>query len=355
MSKAVAGEIAALLGEAYEQGRCLVPSETPGVDDRLRRALSRHVAAGDVVSPMRGLYADARDWAQLSPSDQVLFRARGMQELHPEWVFCGPTAALAWGLDVSESLLGRLHIGCTHGNGHGATDEICRHTYRPEELTGANVEIVDGLRVTEPSQTVFDCLRWSDFPRALGIADSALRTALVDRDALERFIEERRPRTRGRTRALGALGWADERSENGGESIARARMLLLGYVAPELQVAVPKVKVAGAPWRADYCWVRSDGGVILGELDGRCKYADEKILAGRSSIEALADERMRESRISLYDVAVMRFSFELTGHPSEFAALLDAYGVPRRGSVEALPPGEPMVPDWNRLRRRSNS
>lgn len=214
---------------------------------------------------------------------------------------------------------------------------------------------VGGLRVTPPLQTVFDCLRWADFPRGLGIVDSALRREVVGWAELAGYAEsERARRPRDAERVLGTLAWADPRSENGGESIARGRMLLLGYVRPELQVEVPRVVERGRPWRADYCWVRTDGRVILGELDGRVKYVEQELMGGRGIDEVLSDENIRGSRFSLYDVSLMRFRFGVTERPAEFARLLDEYGVPRRGSPLAPPEGAAMVPDWEALRRRGN-
>ena len=158
-------------------------------------------------------------------------------------------------------------------------------------------------------------------------------------------------RPRGSERVEPALSWSDPRSENGGESIARGRMLLLGYARPELQVEVPRVVEEGRPYRADFCWVRADGLVILGELDGRGKYVERELMGGRGIDEVLSDENIRGSRFSLYDVSLMRFRFGVTERPAEFAALLDEYGVPKRGSSLALPEGTPMVPDWDALRR----
>ena len=199
---------------------------------------------------------------------------------------------------------------------------------------------------------MFDCLRWTDFPHGLGIVDSALRTGVVRRSELDEFFSRASPRLHGRDLALATLSWTDPRSENGGESIARARMLLLGYVCPELQVEVPRVMEDGAPYRADYCWVRADGRVILGELDGGCKYVEEEMMGGRSIDDVLSDENIRGSRFTLYDVAMMRFRFGDTEDEGTFRAILDEYGVPLRGSALALPDGTRMVPDWERLRRR---
>lgn len=349
MGRDIGGEIAELLAEAEEGGRCLVLRGRGSA--RVYRVLERRVAAGTVDSPARGLYVSAGRWEGLKTDQRTLFLARGLQEQHPEWVFCGPTAAVAYGVDVSWSLQGNIHVATTR-SGHSPNGTLVhRHPILREGEGASRIEMVGGLRVTSPERTLFDCLRRADFPRGLGMIDSALRAGVVSRDGFASYVESVRDGSRGKDLVRGTLAWADPRSENGGESIARARMLLLGYACPELQVEVPNLVEGGAPFRADYCWVRADGVVILGELDGTDKYVEEEMTRGRSIDEVLSDEKDRESRISLYDVVVMRFRFGLTADPDAFAAHLDRYGVPRRGSELALPDGERMIPDWESIRR----
>lgn len=350
MSRAVDAGIAERLAEAAARGSCYVPE---GQGDDVRRALVRRVARGDVVSPARGMFAETDTWLASKPPARALMIARGLQALHPDWVFCGPTAALAHGIDVSDALTGRTHLavgarGCASG-----TPSLARHRLSSSDGEDPAFEQVAGLRVTPPDQTVFDCLRWSDFAHGLGVIDSALRLGLVGAEGIAEFIEGQRGLRRGVDRALATLAWADPRSENGGESIARGRMLLLGYARPELQVEVPRVVERGQPYRADYCWVRTDGAVILGELDGRVKYVEEELMGGRDIDDVISDENIRGSRFSLYDVSLVRFRFGVTERPGDFAALLDEYGVPKRGTPLALPDGVFVTPDWDRLRRRT--
>ena len=349
MSHTVDREIAELLAAAEEAGSCLVVAgEHP---DRVRRALSRRVASGSVISPERALFVRADLWSELKQDQRTLFVARGLQTLHPEWVFCGPTAAVAYGIDVSWSLQGSIHVATTRGL-HGTRGRLVRrHAVLADPASAARIEVAGGLRVTPPERTVFDCLRRTDFPLGLGVADSALRQGVVTASGLAAFVDSVPYDPRGRAQALGTLAWADPRSENGGESIARGRMLALGYARPELQVEVPRPADGGAPYRADFCWVRADGLVILGELDGTDKYVCEEMTRGRTLDEVLSDERARGSRITLYDVSVLRFRFDLTDDPARFSALLDEYGVPRRGSALAQPDGVHVLPDWNALRR----
>lgn len=349
MSRGVEGEVAELLAEAEEGGRCLVLRGRGSA--RVYRALERRVAAGTVVSPARGLYVSAGRWEGLKTDQRTMFLARGLQEKHPDWVFCGPTAAVAYGVDVSWSLQGNVHVATTRG-GHSPNGTLVhRHPILRQGEGTSGIEVVGGLRVTGPERTMFDCLRRTDFPRGLGMIDSALRSGVVSREEFAAYVESVRDGSRGKDLVRGTLAWADPRSENGGESIARARMLLLGFACPELQVEVPNLVEGGAPFRADYCWVRADGVVILGELDGTDKYVVDEMTRGRSLDEVLSDEKNRESRISLYNVVMMRFRFGLTDDPVAFAEHLDRHGVPRRGSELALPDGTGMVPDWESIRR----
>lgn len=94
-----------------------------------------------------------------------------------------------------------------------------------------------------------------------------------------------------------------------------------------------------------------DGVVIAGELDGAQKRVDPRMTKGKDVEKVLIEERMRESRLTLYDVAVMRFGFGDTEDPRTFTALLDSFGVPKRGSRLALPEGMPMEVDWPSLLR----
>lgn len=351
MSNGVDFELEGLFEASEQLGSCLV---VVGEDaPRIRRALCRRVAAGLVVSPARGLFARAEYWNSLKKDQRTLHVARGLQMLYPSWVFCGATAAVAWGFDVSWSLQDRIHVATTPALHTAAGPVVTRHAILDKDDPERGVHVVAGLRVTSPMRTVFDCIRFASFPLGLGVLDSALRSGLITREGFETFVKTSCGRARGRDQALGSLPWADPRSENGGESIARGRMLLLGYVAPELQVEVPKIVDDGEPYRADYCWIRKDGLVILGELDGTDKYVDEGMTKGRTLAEVLSDENVRGSRISLYDVSVLRFPFSLTEDPVKFAALLDEYGVPKRGSELALPQGSRMIPDWPSLIRNS--
>ena len=80
------------------------------------------------------------------------------------------------------------------------------------------------------------------------------------------------------TRAIDAVGsgWRERcfdgrtaEARNGGESMARAIMIDLGFVPPDLQVEICDLDESDQVVAVDFHWMLPDGGVVVGELDGR--------------------------------------------------------------------------------------
>ncbi|MFZ2756017.1 MAG: hypothetical protein WAY93_04025, partial [Atopobiaceae bacterium] len=137
------------------------------------------------------------------------------------------------------------------------------------------------------------------------------------------------PHVWGIRQARRVASLADGRAENGGESIARATMVELGFALPELQAEF-RDPVGGNAYRVDFLWSLPGGQQVAGELDGREKYVNPSMTGGRTPVEVLTAERRRESRLTACGVKVLRFSLpEVLDHPY-FARLLEAYGIPRR-------------------------
>ena len=102
MSEKVDRELRELFAEAEACGACLRPPE-----ERVRAACARRAGEdGELVSPAHGLYARRTWWDALGYSAQTLAIMRSLQADHPDWVFCGPSAALALGCDVAVSVTG---------------------------------------------------------------------------------------------------------------------------------------------------------------------------------------------------------------------------------------------------------
>lgn len=164
----------ARLTEAAEQGVLLA---THGNAELMW--LRRHVGTDDIAEPESHLFCFQHEWDALTPPERARRTIKGLAEFHPDWAFWGYDAALIWGLEVPNDLLGPRYLvktGCSVALSTGY------RMLRPQ-AAGA-LERVDGVRVTPFWRTVEDCLLRAPFSYGLAIADSALRAKGISRDDL---------------------------------------------------------------------------------------------------------------------------------------------------------------------------
>lgn len=322
--RTVQDEVNEALSAAEERGMCLCVKS-----DRTRRLLERRATAGIVTSPFPRTYARTSYWKSLSPGAQSLHVIRAAAALHPTWVFCATSAAIAHGLQVSEPDPSVVHILDAKNGGHRGK-HVVRHPVPP--AVGEKDKVVAGVRATPLADTISTCLRTLPMPAGLAVADSALRDYGLTREGLAGFVQAQ-PHSRGSRQAFQTIGWADGRSENGGESMVRGIIIELGFCVPELQVLVEDPTRSGGEYRIDYVWDTGVERPIFGELDGAGKYAEQGACGGRGekvSGKAILAERRRESHLTLYDASIVRFSFPEAKDRPFFKALLEWYGVPKR-------------------------
>ena len=182
MSRKVDERIGAELARAEAEGSCLVPATRADRAALMRRVRRRRTADEDrIISPAPAIYARWAHWRSLKPPQRALGIIRGLAALHPDWVFCGPSAALVRGISVSWASLRRTHVVCGSRDGKRLAARIVRHQIDP-----GDVEVVSGVRVTSLARTAFDCMRDASFPDALAVADSVLRLSGMSRGALRR-------------------------------------------------------------------------------------------------------------------------------------------------------------------------
>ena len=315
--------------EEAEQRKSFLVATT----QRDERWLERAVRRGEVIRVRRGVFALRPHWESLGASERMLHTMRAMSFADERLVFAGTSAALAYGLEVSVQ----------------DVREVCLATTRSahaESLDGASQVIVSqdtptrrsGVRVTSFLRTIYDCARTLGFPSALAVVDSALRIKGISGDRLASNVGQACRTRPGIRRALDIISLADGRSENGGESKVRARMIKLGFQVPDLQYEVEDPMRPGHVYRMDYTWKLPDGSLVFGELDGKDKYLDADMTNGRPIEETLLAERRRESRITLDSktVRVMRFSYAEACNERYFSLLLDTYHVPRAEEIPAV-------------------
>ncbi len=320
LKKKVDEQVRISFEEDEARGACLAT-----YSEAVHKDVQARIAAGyDIVSPLPGLYARGDFWRGLTPEQQAIAKMRGLATRHPDWIFRGTSAAVLLGLSVSHRLLDVIEVASPHGTKSRRAGGVrTRHADVDEEPCA----FARGLPVTPVLRTVFDCCRELPFRDAVAITDSALRLGLVNKDQLVAYANDKR-RCRGVAAAHHIAGFADGRSGSGGESMARAAMWELGFVAPELQTEFAD-PMSGWRYFADFCWRTEEGRVIVGEFDGGEKYVDPQMSGGRSVAGVMRAERLRESRLTALVDAVVRFSPAMVADSAEFARLLDTFGVPR--------------------------
>ena len=324
MTRPMRKDLLNLFADAEENGRFLVAGTKA-----LARRLARAEKNGQVRRCVGNCYARPSYWGQLSPDARHLNTLRAMKAHKPNLVFTHTSAALVHGLTVSRARLAEVHVATAKKAHSRSHDWLKRHVI----IRDTSV-VVGGLRVTSFERTVYDCLLELPFDEALAVADSALRKEEVTREHLaEEFgrfawhvVDGRRP--------LEILALANPLSENGGESMSRAQMLLCGFVEPKLQVEHVDPINPRKKYRVDFQWDLSDTEVLVGELDGHDKYVDPAMTGGRTTEDVLLAERQRESRIlGSRGIRVVRFTYAQMRDQSFFENLLDTYGVPRADDV----------------------
>ena len=286
--------------------------------------LRRHVGTDDIAEPEPYLFCFQHDWDSLTPTERALRTIKGLAEFHPDWAFWGYDAALLWGLEVPNDLLGPRFLvktGCSVTLSSG-----CR-LLRPQ-MAGA-LERVDGVRVMPFWRTVEDCLLRAPFSYGLAIADSALRAKGVSRDDLCERLRADCEGRRGYRRAQVIASYADGLSENGGESRFRAFFIAYGFPVPELQVEFRDPLDPSQVFRVDYFWRLEDGTCVIGELDGKGKYTLQDG-EDRESVDPFVAERQRESHLTMLGHKVLRFTFDELKNPGKLAEKMRLAGIPQR-------------------------
>lgn len=250
--KRVTSMIASRLEEAEALGSCL-----PAADDSLCRALRRRCRKGEFLEPFPRLFVRPDVWLALTPSGRARHVLLGFHALNPGWVFGGLSAALLYGLQVPYAALKGWRpciVSDIQQRTRSGRVDVCRHVFeRPVVLDVRGLSerpiVVSGAR-----QTAFDVIRCHSFRHGVAVADSALHKGLLTHEELVEFVTARKEGFKGVRQARMTARFADGRSANGGESIARAVMHELGFAAPELQVPFEDPIEPGHFYYADYVW-----------------------------------------------------------------------------------------------------
>jgi hypothetical protein len=265
-------------------------------------SIASAVSGGSLQRLGRGCYVDQHAWDAANHEDRHMLRVVAAHVRSAGIVFSHVSACVIHGLPLVRHLVARVHTSGRVLNGQVKRSEpdIARHQI---DVPESDITEIGGIRCTTLARSVADALRCVPAETAITLADAALRrlawddkSRTYDVDAAERFRAEVLSKLpvggRGVKQARLILTMADGRADGPGESISRLYLIQLGYRTPALQVRVRGPH--GVDLLLDF--VLEDLGVI-GEFDGKVKYTDPEMRAGRTTEDILLAEKSREDWI----------------------------------------------------------
>lgn len=269
------------------------------------------------------VYADPVYWNHLDVEARIFQLASAIVAVEPDAIFCGSTAALLYGIGSAYSLLNAVQMLLPRSTRRDTYEFVEYRRWRPGEVWR-----LGPFTLTDPYRTVVDIARTSAFRYALGYVDGLAREYDFDREELRAYAQANCRGLHGISRAFGVFEYMDGRSDNGGESEARAAMILAGVAAPELQVEIARPGSAGY-YLADYGWQMPDGSWMLAELHGLGKFEDEtqkdlEHAAAKTYRAAL----LRDANLRAMGHNVIHFKLSDTYDVEEFGAMMRGYGIP---------------------------
>lgn len=297
---------------------------TPGV----RNAFYTRVKAGEFARVCRGAYVPRELWETSSARGRHLLRVRAVAAMSgEELVFSHHSATALWQLPLVGHWPGRVHTVTPLAPGGLSNRVIVRHARGLPSV----VELVDGLNVVGLAHTVIDMAAVSPFPAAVAIADAALRRTEHPLDGMPRSVLTSADLVREASRLAlrhssakvrRVVEFADAAADLPGESLSRVNMHLAGIPAPRLQV---RLQGASGKWYfVDFWWPSFN---LIGEFDGKDKYQNPKYLRGRTSDQAVYEEKLREDDLRAAGHGMTRWKWDVAISPTKLAAQLYKAGL----------------------------
>lgn len=227
--------------------------------------------------------------------------------------FCGTSAAAVWQLPRIGPWPGRCEVLVS--SPRRSSDLIRTHRGAPVDPV-----LVHGVRVTPVDRTVVDLARSDSLEAAVVAGDHAVREGLCTLSDLRILVDDIPRRGRGRSRAALVVSLIDPLSMSVGESLSKVRMFQLNLPRPRLQVEHRDDR--GLIGIADFDW----GGVV-GEFDGKLKYAVPAGAAAQEAGEVVWREKQREDRLRRVGNRMARWVWADAMAPARLGAILAKEGI----------------------------
>jgi hypothetical protein len=225
-------------------------------------------------APWRNVFRDV--WVHDDVPDSRALRFAAVRLVLPDGAFvCGLTAAWLYGIDVQDRRQDLIWYGSRTGRKLRTRPGcLCREI----TVCDADLQLVDGVYVTIPVRTVFDCGRWLSLIEGVVVADALLHAGLVTPAQLARYAQSHR-RLRGVRQIDVIVELADPKSESPMETRVRLLLVLAGLPPPTAQLII-RDRAGRIVARADLGY---EAARLLVEYDGALHWEQRR-----------ADDRRRD-------------------------------------------------------------
>ncbi|PZE85066.1 hypothetical protein DEI91_06380 [Curtobacterium sp. MCBD17_032] len=242
-------------------------------------------------------------------------------ELRASDVFSHMTAAVLYGWPMLGAAPDRVHVIDLDATSTTHREGLVRHAPQRAVPLESTHRFCD-IRVTSPMVTAVLVATTCVPSTAAVTIDHGVRSGTVDPAEFGRALPP--PPARGSRRARLVAAALDARHESVGESYTAIRLVELGVgpLAPQHEFRLPD----GSIRRVDF-WIPSLGVVL--EFDGRQKYVDPTMLAGRDGAQVLWQEKIREDQLrALPQVrTVIRVTWWHLADPERLRTLFRQHGI----------------------------
>ena len=239
-------------------------------------------------------------WQRLDVNDRYITNLAALSlVLTDRAAFSHVSAGVIHGLSLLAPDLSTLHV--TRADLGASRREAGVH-HHAAELSDDEVMVRGGWRVTSVARTCIDIARELDLSQGVAALDSALHHGVTPAQLTETLIACRT--WPGARRAAHAIGLADGRAANAGESWSR--VVLTGVGLPPTDIQRKLFDSDGLIGVADFVW---DPPGVVGELDGRLKYRVASDAAAETAGDVVWAEKRREDRIRDLGYEVVRWVY----------------------------------------------
>lgn len=269
----------------------------------------------------RGWYVDRAALEALPRHEQHLLQVRAVAAARPAAIFARESALAAAGLPAGNPQdVFTIGAAATSGYVNGV-----RHSQ--VAIDDADVVVTADIAHCSPAYALADIARRGRQVDAVSALDWALRTGVVEREAVTEALS--RQGRRGQRRAAWVIAFADPLAESVGESWSRVAIHRIGAPAPRLQA---RIETRLGPRFPDFLWERPGMRPLGGEFDGAVKYGVLATADGMQPVDAVIREKEREDALREH-IDTLRWMWGAAQHPERLMRMLAQAHVPVRGAL----------------------